>query len=310
MQSSLPRCTRLVRSMMARLALAVLVTAGCQQGSDEPELTGSGAPPRPIAGSSTDERPNDVETPPAKPPAAETPAVIPNRPANAVEAAGNGKPAASAKADNLPTLDPPATSGAPQEKLPTPSAKAERPAEVTPQLSQAVPPASLHPPVVVLSAGHAETCRLKVGDKMPEVTLTDQQGTEQTVAGLLSDKLTVVLFWSMREALGREQFRRLQSETYDPFHQDGLNVIAVHVGDGADDARALYQEAQATFPCLLDTNKLAFTAVATENLPRTYLLDAQGQVLWMDIFYARSTRLELINAIHYHLLALKKQSGN
>ena len=239
MQSSLPRYTRPVRSVMASLALAALVTAGCQQGSDEPESTGSGAPPRPIAGSSTDERPNDVETPPAKPPAAETPAVIPDRPANAVETTGNGKPAASAKADNLPTLDPPATSGAPQETLPTPSAKAERPAEVTPQLSQAVPPASLHPPVVVLSAGHAETCRLKVGDKMPEVTLTDQQGTEQAVAGLLSDKLTVVLFWSMREALGREQFRRLQSETYEPFHQDGLNVIAVHVGEGADDARAV-----------------------------------------------------------------------
>ena len=236
--------------------------------------------------------------------------MIPNPPANAVEATGDGKPAATAKNDNLPTLDPPATSGVPPETLPTPSTKAERPAEVTPGPFQAVPPASLHPPTVVLSAGHAETCRLNFGEKMPDVTLTDQQGTDQAVAGLLSDKLTVVLFWSMREALGREQFRRLQSETYEPFHQDGVNVIAVHVGEGADEARALYQEAQATFPCLLDTNKLAFTAVATENLPRTYLLDAQGQVLWMDIFYARSTRLELVNAIHYHLLALKKQSGN
>ena len=62
MQSSLPRYTRLVRNVMASFALAVLVTTGCQQGSDEPESTGSGAPPQPIAGSSTDERPNDVET--------------------------------------------------------------------------------------------------------------------------------------------------------------------------------------------------------------------------------------------------------
>ena len=150
MQSSLPRYTRLVRNVMVSLALAVLVTTGCQQGSDESQTTGSGAPPRPIAGSSTAERPNDIETTRGETASGRSPAVIPKPPANAVAATGDGKPAATAKTDNLPPLDPPATSGAPPETLPTPSTKADRPAEVTSGPFQAVPPASLHPPTVVL----------------------------------------------------------------------------------------------------------------------------------------------------------------
>jgi hypothetical protein len=52
---------------------------------------------------------------------------------------------------------------------------------------------------------------------------------------------------------------------------------------------------------LLDAEGKALDAVATEKLPRTYLLDASGQILWFDIEYSESTRRELKNAIVWHL---------
>ena len=129
---------------------------------------------------------------------------------------------------------------------------------------------------------------------MPDVTSTNQeQGTDQTVAGLLSDKLTVkLLFWSMREALGRGQVRRLQSETFvQPFHQDGVNVIAVHVGEGADGRTHALSGSSGGISLSARYQQIGFHGRRHgEFAARTYLLDAQGQVLWMDIFYARSTR--------------------
>jgi len=184
---------------------------------------------------------------------------------------------------------------------------AERPAGTVQPATELIPPASLHKPMVVFSDEHTQMCRAVIGDRFPDIALPDLEAKEHTIDGLRGDKLTVVVFWSLREALGREQFLRLQRETLGPFKSSGVHVVAVNVGDEVDQVRQAYQEAHAEFPCLLDHNKLAFTAVATGQLPRTYLLNGTGQILWMDIVYSRSTRRELANAIHYYLLEQKKR---
>ena len=53
--------------------------------------------------------------------------------------------------------------------------------------------------------------------------------------------------------------------------------------------------------CLVDADRAYFRQVATEKLPRTYLLDRNGKILWFDLEYSRSMRRELQNAIQYYL---------
>jgi hypothetical protein len=48
---------------------------------------------------------------------------------------------------------------------------------------------------------------------------------------------------------------------------------------------------------LLDAEGRAFAEVGSEKLPRTYLVDAQGKILWFDIEYSLSTRRELHQAL-------------
>jgi hypothetical protein len=60
-----------------------------------------------------------------------------------------------------------------------------------------------------------------------------------------------------------------------------------------------------TIPSLLDSDGAAFGQVATSLLPRTYLLDAAGRIVWFDLEYSRSQRLELHNAVYHQL----KQGG-
>ena len=40
---------------------------------------------------------------------------------------------------------------------------------------------------------------------------------------------------------------------------------------------------------------------ATKYLPRTYIIDQKGTILWMDIEYSRSMRNEFRNAMWYYL---------
>ena len=37
------------------------------------------------------------------------------------------------------------------------------------------------------------------------------------------------------------------------------------------------------------------------RVSRTYLLDAQGKILWLDMEYSRATRYDLRNALHFYL---------
>jgi thiol-disulfide isomerase/thioredoxin len=128
-------------------------------------------------------------------------------------------------------------------------------------------------------------------------------GQAQALTDMLGEKLTVVLFWSSGQALGREQFRRLESEWFQPFRSAGVNVVAINVGDSPSLVGDLYRSVGGTFPCLLDEEKAAFDAVATAKLPRTYLLDYAGRILWLDIEYSRDMRRELKNALYYFLQA-------
>jgi peroxiredoxin len=144
---------------------------------------------------------------------------------------------------------------------------------------------------------------VKIGDFLPDIQLPDLSGEMKKLSDLRGARLTVVLFWSTREALGREQFRRFRVETAQLFRSSGVNVVAINVGDDADSVRKLYESAKADFPCLLDKEKSEFGSVATAKLPRTYLLDAQGRIVWLEMEYSCDARRELTNAVYFFLNA-------
>lgn len=164
-----------------------------------------------------------------------------------------------------------------------------------------LPPTPLHEPAVVMSEEHRRTCLLGVGDRLPELALTDLEGTPRSLSSLYGEKLTVVVFWNDRKVFARDQFSRLGIDT-DHFHSFGVNVIAVNVGDPPEVVAQLESQYPGGYECLLDQRSESLTGIATDKLPRTYLLDAEGRVLWFDIEYSRATERELENALYWHLL--------
>ena len=262
------------------LAAAALFCSGCGQ-QQAPEADRGPVSPIPSpdeSATTTDTSP--LPTPELNPPLESAPARKTETPA--------AKPAAAGK-----TQPPPKAASAAKKPEPKPPAKA------SPQAS-GKPPGPSYEPVVIMSEAHANTCLLKVGDSIPEMPLVDLEGRPQTLSQFYGPKLTLLVFWNARKAYASEQFARLEREVHQPYGGRGLNVVAVNVGDSPEQVRELSQQGAAAFPCFLDAKGAALALVATGKLPRSYLLDPQGKVLWLEIEYSQGARRELRNAIDYY----------
>ncbi|MBM4091420.1 MAG: redoxin domain-containing protein [Planctomycetes bacterium] len=198
-----------------------------------------------------------------------------------------------AKTDR-PTVDPVGELARRYQKRKTAGWHRQKPATVT------APPVEVREPLVALSSEHSETCLVMVGATMPALVLPDGEGQQTPLADSLGKRLTVVVFWNATNPYAVDQFRQMKSETV-PFVDQGVRTVAIHVGALAPDVAELASAHGTDVVCLFDEDGQAFRKVATRRLPRTYLLDAQGKVLWFDIEYSQPSREALQNAVRYHL---------
>mgnify|MGYP000100215718 CR=1 FL=1 len=163
------------------------------------------------------------------------------------------------------------------------------------------PPPAPKMPEVKLPAALAQTCLVNVGDVMPNKDLTELDGKTVELHSLLGKKLTVVLFWQAENLYSTQALEYLEGDVVKPFGERGVQVIGINVKDPPDAARKAIQEAGAKYPNLLDPKGEYFAAVATERIPRVYLLDPAGKILWFDIEYSPSTQRDLERAIRFVL---------
>lgn len=151
-------------------------------------------------------------------------------------------------------------------------------------------------PVVAMSAEHRASCLVYLNQVLPEGRLPDQTGTEHSLRESLGKAVTVVVFWNRDQRYAWDQFRHLQRDLA-AWRDKGVRVIAIHVGAPPRDYDALCREHGQGVLCLLDGDGSYFATVATTRLPRTYVLDAQGKIVWLDLEYSRSTRHDLQQAL-------------
>lgn len=265
MTQRIPSTSPCLAARLARRAVCLLILTGCTQ---EP----TPAPPAPT--------PRATEEPPAaKVTAAEPESPKPAKP----EPAEAAKPTPSAEPIATSPIEDPPVIGTPQEAFNFPR-----------------PP--LEMPKVLLTEAERSASLVQVGDAMPPIELPDMQGAAKPLSSLLGNKLTVVVFWNSRLPYAVEELGDLGPTIADRFGQYGVNVVGINERDAPAAAKGAIAAAGAKFPNLLDADGKALDKVANGDLPRTYLLDAAGKVLWFDLEYSNSTRRDLKQAIQFALL--------
>ena len=160
-------------------------------------------------------------------------------------------------------------------------------------LKSVTPPPSPTIPPVLLSASHRKLCRVDVGESFPELSLPRLGGPTTALSSLRGKQATVVLFWHPDRWMARTALIDMQRDIASKFAAENVAVAGIAVRQTSGSIRASLDSAKATFPQLLDTDAKAFAAVGSYALPRIYILDPAGKVVWFDIEYSEGTRREL-----------------
>ncbi|MEN6405506.1 MAG: redoxin family protein [Thermoguttaceae bacterium] len=188
---------------------------------------------------------------------------------------------------------------------PTETAQVVKPAPKVlvqrPKPQPIVPPSTIAK--VVLSGALSETCLVKVGDSLPEVSLPDVGGKSHSLESLYGPKLSVVCFWTIgpdhrSQLTAPVVLQDLMKEVVEPFGAKGVQAIGINVGNEPALVQKEIAQTGVTFPILLDARGELFARVAKDKkMPRIFLVDAGGRVLWFDIENSRQTREDLLQSI-------------
>jgi peroxiredoxin len=87
-----------------------------------------------------------------------------------------------------------------------------------------------------------------------------------------------------------------------PYGDRGVRAVAIHAGDAVAEVKSIAERLQLAFPMLVDADFAAFSQVTDAPrglMPRMFLVDAGGRILWFDIEYSRTTRRDLDRALRY-----------
>jgi len=166
----------------------------------------------------------------------------------------------------------------------------------------AVEPAATEMPEMLLTEAQWQKCLVKPGDAMPEGKLPNLEESTVQLGELMGEKLTVVFFWTAGDTkfsalAATTALEDLEKDIFGPYKDEGLSVIAINENDQFEAVSRHVKEGGPTYPVLLDPGGAYFAAVATERIPRVYLLGADRKILWFDLEYSETTRSTLQKAI-------------
>lgn len=164
----------------------------------------------------------------------------------------------------------------------------------------------LQVPKVLLSTQHAEMSKVKVGDTFPDLALpTPEQGGEPTpMASQFGTEATVVAVLGGDGPMAKSMLRDLSFDINKPYAPAGAALqrskvvtIAIASGLSPDEAKQLAKKAEYKGLLLLDPKGEAVASLGSGRMPRVYVLNTEGEVVWFDIEHSLSTRREMKQAV-------------
>jgi peroxiredoxin len=171
----------------------------------------------------------------------------------------------------------------------------DKPVEIAPP-----PPGAF--PDIALSAAHRSTCKLFIGDQLRLPALADLDGSAVELEKLFGARATVVMFWQHDDPDAVEALTDFGPLMLAPYGDRGVRAVAIHAGDAVAEVKSIAERLQLAFPMLVDADFAAFSQVTDAPrglMPRMFLVDAGGRILWFDIEYSRTTRRDLDRALRY-----------
>jgi len=128
------------------------------------------------------------------------------------------------------------------------------------------------------SSGYSRTVPVEVDYAAPELTLSDLDGVEHSLANY-QGQIVLVNLWATWCPPCKAEMPTLKAY-YEAHQADGFTTVAISDGDPADAVEAFVQEYELPFLVLLDPTYIATEqAFKTRNLPSSFVINREGQIV-------------------------------
>lgn len=149
-----------------------------------------------------------------------------------------------------------------------------------------------------VQAQDSNSDKVKVGDAMPAFTIVSDNGEKRIVSSSLKGKVVLVNFFATWCPPCQKELAAVQ-QTLWPKYKDNKNFELLVIGREHTDADLKkYNEKKGfTFPLYADKSRAIFGAFANNLIPRSYLVDKSGKVVYATKGYTDEEFAELMQQI-------------
>ncbi len=124
----------------------------------------------------------------------------------------------------------------------------------------------------------AEKVGPAVGNKAPDFTLQNLASKNVQLAQVINkNKVTLVNFWGIWCPYCVREIPEIV-KFYNRYHQRGVEVLALDVGDNPNQVSAFAKKNQMTFPVLIDKNEAVSKRYQVSGFPTTFIIDRNGKI--------------------------------
>ena len=129
----------------------------------------------------------------------------------------------------------------------------------------------------------AETTLINAGDIAPDFTVEMLDGSKVTLSAL-QGKPTLLIFWATWCPPCRLELSKLQEHIIDRYG-DKINVLPISRGEERAKVEEYISKMGYTFAVGLDGDQSIYRKYATNYIPRCFVIDAKGKVLYSGVGY-------------------------
>lgn len=140
------------------------------------------------------------------------------------------------------------------------------------------------------------TTLIHAGDVAPDFTVEMLDGSSVTLSKL-QGKPTLLIFWATWCPPCREELSHLQEGVIDLFG-DKINVLPISRGEKREVVEGFLDKMGYTFAVGLDGDQSIYRKYATNYIPRCWVIDSKGKVVYAGVGYDEAIAAEVNEALN------------